>query len=53
LLNEVADLVDAGLIHTTMNTNFGLIKAANMKRAHTTIESRTAIGKLVLSGFLR
>jgi NADPH:quinone reductase-like Zn-dependent oxidoreductase len=51
--NEVADLVDAGLIRTTMNTNFGLINAANMKRAHTTIESRTAIGKLVLSGFLR
>jgi len=53
LLNRVADLVDAGLIRTTMNTNFGLINAANMKRAHTTIESRTAIGKLVLSGFLR
>jgi NADPH:quinone reductase len=53
LLNRVADLVDAGLIRTTMNTNFGLINAANVKRAHTTIESRTAIGKLVLSGFLR
>jgi NADPH:quinone reductase len=53
LLNEVANLVDVGLIRTTMNTNFGLINAANMKRAHTTIESRTAIGKLVLSGFLR
>jgi NADPH2:quinone reductase len=51
LLNRVADLVDADLIRTTMNTNFGLINAANMKRAHTTIESRTAIGKLVLSGF--
>jgi NADPH:quinone reductase-like Zn-dependent oxidoreductase len=51
LLNTVADLIDAGVIRTTMNTDFGLINAANMKRAHTTIESRTAIGKLVLSGF--
>jgi NADPH:quinone reductase-like Zn-dependent oxidoreductase len=51
LLNRVADLIDAGLIRSTMNTDFGLINAANMKRAHTTIESRSAIGKLVLSGF--
>ena len=51
LLNTVADLIDAGVIRTTMNTDCGLINAANMKRAHTTIESRTAIGKLVLAGF--
>ncbi len=51
MLNGVADLVDTGVIRTTMNANFGLINATNMKRAHTIIESRTAIGKLVLSGF--
>ena len=51
VLNEVAALVDGGLIRTTMNTNFGLINAGNIRRAHTIAESRTAIGKLVLSGF--
>jgi NADPH:quinone reductase len=51
VLDEVANLVDAGLIRTTMNANFGLINAANMRRAHAIAESRTAIGKLVLSGF--
>jgi NADPH2:quinone reductase len=51
LLNEVAGLVDAGLIRTTMKTNLGLINAANVSRAHTIAESGTSIGKLVLSGF--
>jgi NADPH:quinone reductase len=51
VLNEVAGLVDAGLIRTTMTSNLGLINAANLKRAHTIAESGTAIGKVVLSGF--
>jgi NADPH2:quinone reductase len=51
VLNEVADLVDTGLICTTMTSNLGLINAANLKRAHKIAESGTAIGKLVLSGF--
>lgn len=51
LLNEVADLVDAGLIRSTMRENLGRINAANLKRAHALVESGTAIGKIVLSGF--
>jgi zinc-binding alcohol dehydrogenase family protein len=51
LLNEVARLVDAGQIRTTMRQNLGSITAANLKRAHALIESGTAIGKLVLAGF--
>jgi len=51
LLNEVARLVDAGQIRTTMRQNLGSINAANLKRAHALIESGTAIGKLVLAGF--
>jgi NADPH:quinone reductase-like Zn-dependent oxidoreductase len=51
LLNEVAGLVDAGLIRTTMNANLGPINAANVRRAHSIAESGTLIGKLVLSGF--
>ena len=51
ILDEVADLVDAGLIRTTMNTNLGPINATNLRRAHLIAESGTSIGKLVLSGF--
>ncbi|MEO6995142.1 MAG: zinc-binding alcohol dehydrogenase family protein [Lacunisphaera sp.] len=51
LLNEVARLVDAGQIRTTMRENLGPINAANLKRAHALIESSTTIGKIVLAGF--
>ncbi|OVZ59341.1 NADPH:quinone reductase [Pigmentiphaga sp. NML080357] len=51
LLNEVADLVDAGLIRTTLNERFGAIDAANLRRAHALIESGTARGKVVLEGW--
>jgi zinc-binding alcohol dehydrogenase family protein len=52
LLNEVAAMVDEGLIKTTMGENFGPITAPNLRRAHTAIESGRAIGKIVLAGFL-
>ncbi len=51
LLTEVAALVDAGRIRTTVNANFGAINAANLRRAHALIESGTAQGKVVLQGF--
>jgi NADPH2:quinone reductase len=51
LLSEVAALVDAGSIRTTMRQNLGTINAANLKRAHALVESGTAIGKIVLAGF--
>ncbi|MDB5369080.1 MAG: zinc-binding alcohol dehydrogenase family protein [Roseomonas sp.] len=51
LLNEIAALVDAGEIRTTMKASFGLIEAANMRRAHTLLESGHSIGKVVLEGF--
>jgi NADPH2:quinone reductase len=51
LLNEVAALVDAGQIRSTMRENLGLINATNLKRAHALLESGTAIGKVVLAGF--
>jgi NADPH2:quinone reductase len=51
LLNEVADLVDAGKIRTTLGENFGAINAANLKRAHALVESGRAKGKIVLEGF--
>ena len=51
LLNEVAQLVDAGVIKTTLADNYGRINAVNLKRAHTLVESGKARGKLVLAGW--
>jgi zinc-binding alcohol dehydrogenase family protein len=48
LLNETADLVDAGVLRTTFGEHLGEINAANLKRAHALIESNTAKGKMVL-----
>ncbi|HTH46215.1 MAG TPA: zinc-binding alcohol dehydrogenase family protein [Candidatus Limnocylindria bacterium] len=51
LLREVARLVDAGTLRTTLTDTFGTINAANLKRAHAHIESGRARGKVVLVGF--
>jgi zinc-binding alcohol dehydrogenase family protein len=51
LLNEVAELVDAGVIRTTVADHFGVINAENLKRAHALIESGRSRGKIVLQGF--
>jgi len=51
LLNEVADLVDAGVLRTTLREHFGSIDAANLRRAHEHVESGGAIGKVVLGGW--
>jgi NADPH2:quinone reductase len=51
LLTEVARLVDAGKIKTTLGETYGQINAANLRRAHALIESGKAKGKIVLEGF--
>jgi NADPH2:quinone reductase len=51
LLEEVAALVDAGKIRTTIAEHFGTINAANLKRAHAFLETGKARGKVVLEGF--
>ena len=51
LLGEVAALVDAGRLRTTVGEHFGRIDAANLRRAHALIESGHSIGKIVLAGF--
>lgn len=52
LLNEVAALVDAGLVRTTLAERFGTINAENLKKAHALIESGKARGKVVLEGWV-
>ena len=51
LLDRVAELMDAGTLRTTLGEHFGSINAANLRRAHTLLESGTAKGKIVLEGF--
>jgi zinc-binding alcohol dehydrogenase family protein len=51
ILDEVANLVDAGVVRTTMRENVGTINAANLRRAHGLLESGKTIGKVVLEGF--
>jgi zinc-binding alcohol dehydrogenase family protein len=51
LLDEVADLIDAGRIRTTVTDVMSPINAANLKRAHAVIETGKARGKIVLEGF--
>jgi zinc-binding alcohol dehydrogenase family protein len=51
LLNRVAELIDAGTLETTVGEHFGVINAANLRRAHALLESGKAKGKIVLEGF--
>lgn len=51
ILNEIGDLVDKGVIKTTLAESFGTINAANLTRAHALLESGKSIGKIVLGGF--
>jgi zinc-binding alcohol dehydrogenase family protein len=51
LLNEVAALVDAGRIRSTVTEIAGRIDAATLRAVHARIESGTARGKIVLEGF--
>ena len=51
LLERVSDLVDSGVLKTTLGEHFGRIDAANLRRAHALLESGKAKGKIVLEGF--
>ena len=51
LLNHVSQLIDKGVLKTTLGENYGMINAENLKRAHAHIESNQAVGKVVLEGF--
>jgi len=51
LLNRVAELIDTGVLQTTLGEHFGRIDAANLRRAHALLESHRAKGKIVLEGW--
>jgi NADPH2:quinone reductase len=51
ILNQVSELIDNGTLITTLGEELGKINLANLLKAHKILESQTAVGKLVLSGF--
>lgn len=51
ILAEVARLVDAGALRSTLHRHGGVINATQLRRAHTLLESGQAVGKVVLEGF--
>lgn len=51
ILNEVAALLDAGKIRSTVTESLGTISADNLKQAHVLLETGKARGKVVLEGF--
>ncbi|MBB6733987.1 zinc-binding alcohol dehydrogenase family protein [Cohnella zeiphila] len=51
LLNEIARLVDEGVIRTTTNETLTPINAANLRKAHAMLETGRTVGKVVLKGF--
>jgi zinc-binding alcohol dehydrogenase family protein len=51
LLNEVAALIDGGVIVGTMTEELSPIDAANLKQAHAMAESGRMIGKVVVHGW--
>lgn len=50
LLNRVAELIEQGVLHTTLHDVVGPLNASNLREAHRRIETGNTIGKLVLSG---
>ncbi|MFD0783669.1 zinc-binding alcohol dehydrogenase family protein [Micromonospora azadirachtae] len=51
LLEEVARLVEAGSLRTTLTRRLGPINAENLRRAHELVETYATIGKVVVAGF--
>ena len=51
ILNQIAELMDSGVLRTTLTQCLHPINAANLKAAHRILESGTAIGKIALTDF--
>ena len=51
VLTEVAAMVDAGRLRTTMTTRLAPISAATLTQAHRQVETSRTIGKVVLEGW--
>jgi len=48
---QAAELVDKGVVHTTLTERIDGVTAANLRRAHGIAGRGSAIGKTVVAGF--
>ncbi len=51
LLNDLANLVDAGKIRTTLSERLAPITTVNLRQAHKKVERGSMMGKIVLEHF--
>ncbi|GFZ76571.1 hypothetical protein GCM10008018_22500 [Paenibacillus marchantiophytorum] len=51
LLDEVAQLIAAGTLRSTLAERFSPINAANLRKAHAILEAGSTVGKVVLEYF--
>ncbi|WP_433675355.1 zinc-binding alcohol dehydrogenase family protein [Microbacterium gorillae] len=51
ILDQVAGLVDSGVVRATSTTNLGTISADSLERAHAAIATGRTVGKIVLEGW--
>lgn len=51
ILSQIAKLIDKGTLVTTLGEHLGKITVENLLKAHAMLESKSAVGKLVLEGF--
>ncbi|WP_066054044.1 zinc-binding alcohol dehydrogenase family protein [Robertmurraya korlensis] len=51
ILNKVSDLINEGIIKTTLKETLSPINAKNLRKAHAMLESGKTIGKIVIESF--
>ena len=51
ILEEIAHLVDEGVLKTTLTDEISPINAKNLMKVHASVEAGKHIGKTVLTGF--
>lgn len=51
ILMKAAELVEQGVLRSTVADHYGVINAVNLRRAHAVMEAHQARGKIVLEGF--
>ncbi|CAM5222229.1 zinc-binding alcohol dehydrogenase family protein [Alishewanella longhuensis] len=51
ILTDLTRLIEQGQVKSTVQQDYGLINATNLRQAHALLESGKAMGKIVLTGF--
>ena len=51
ILNKISEMIDSGILQTTVNEVLSPINALNVRKAHAMLEEGKTIGKIVIEGF--